>query len=405
MELVCAVQQYAWGVHGMASSVAQLAKGGQPTLSVADDKPYAELWMGTHPSGPSFIKGTKETLADFIKGHPEVLGSTITKQFDQQLPFLFKVLSVNQALSIQAHPNKSHAEELHHERPDVYKDPNHKPEMTIALTPFQALCGFRPAEEIIKFLGEVPELRRVVGEENATNFCNKSCEQSLRACFASMMRASKETISAALVDAVTRFTQMGQSRQELFDLFLTLHSKYPGDVGCFSIFLLNYIVLQPGESMFLGPNIIHAYLLGDCIECMACSDNVVRAGLTPKYQDVDTLVSMLQYDMAPAESRKFKGSSKDACTTLYNPPVPDFAVEMIEVPESKNEYQIDAVDSASILLVVQGTAEGVGAPKSSGSSDSLALQRGTVVFIPAGQSLKLTKAGDALLAFRALCIN
>lgn len=64
---------------------------------------------------------------------------------------------------------------------------------------------------------------------------------------------------------------------------------------------------------------------------MACSDNVVRAGLTPKYQDVETLVSMLEYSMVPAESRNFEGFKMDNYTILYNPPVLDFAVDMIEV--------------------------------------------------------------------------
>lgn len=64
---------------------------------------------------------------------------------------------------------------------------------------------------------------------------------------------------------------------------------------------------------------------------MACSDNVVRAGLTPKYQDVETLVTMLDYGMMSPESRKFEGFKMDEYTTLYNPPVPDFAVDMIEV--------------------------------------------------------------------------
>ncbi|KAK3859587.1 hypothetical protein Pcinc_031393 [Petrolisthes cinctipes] len=410
MELECAVQKYAWGVCGMDSSVAQLVKAVQPDLEVTDDQPFAELWMGTHPSGPSVIKGSGETLGEYIRHQPGVLGFPVIEKFGEQLPFLFKVLSVNQALSIQAHPNKKHAEELHSARPEVYKDPNHKPEMTIALTPFQALCGFRPSQEIARHLKDLPELRQVVGEDAAQSFTENPGEETLKTCFSTMMNASTDTISQALTQLLERFSQMddGEGKDLLRELFQRLHDKYPGDVGCFSIYLLNYVLLQPGEAMFLGPNVIHAYLLGDCIECMACSDNVVRAGLTPKYQDVETLVEMLDYSMGPPENRKFEGFKMDDYTILYNPPVLDFAVDMIEVPSGVDQYTLRPVESASILLVVEGGAGGIEtSPSAQGDAPSPppTLQRGSVLFLPAGQSLTLRPKQDSrLLAFRALCV-
>ncbi|KAK7075630.1 hypothetical protein SK128_018551 [Halocaridina rubra] len=106
MELKCAVQTYAWGVKGFKSSVAQLAKAVNTDLEVTDDQTYAELWMGTHPNGPSIVKENGTSLKSYIDTHPDVLGSKVFEKFGAQLPFLFKVLSVNQALSIQAHPNK-----------------------------------------------------------------------------------------------------------------------------------------------------------------------------------------------------------------------------------------------------------------------------------------------------------
>nr|XP_053635227.1 LOW QUALITY PROTEIN: mannose-6-phosphate isomerase-like [Cherax quadricarinatus] len=409
MELECAVQRYAWGVKGSRSSVAQLAKAMQPDLEVADDEPFAELWMGTHPSGPSIIKATGETLGNFINKQPEVLGSLLIDKFGEQLPFLFKVLSVDQALSIQAHPNKRHAEQLHKERPDVYKDPNHKPEMTIALTPFQALCGFRPAQQIKKHLKELPELRKVVGEDEADSFIENPTEDNLKACFSAMMNSPKDVIASALSDQLQQFSEMESSERGdlLCNLFTTLHEKYPGDVGCFSIYLLNYLTLQPGDAMFLGPNIIHAYLLGDCIECMACSDNVVRAGLTPKYQDVETLVSMLDYGMVSSESKKFEGFKMDGYTTLYNPPVPDFAVDMIEIPVGVEQYTLRPIESASIVLVVEGSAEDVEvSPACPGEvPHATSVERGSVLFLVAEQSLTLKlRSGTRFLAFRALCI-
>lgn len=106
MELKCTVQQYAWGKLGKDSEVALLSCGGDPDFMIDNTMPYAELWMGTHPNGPSVLKGSSQKLGNWIKSHPGSLGSKVTEKFGVQLPFLFKVLSVNQALSIQAHPDK-----------------------------------------------------------------------------------------------------------------------------------------------------------------------------------------------------------------------------------------------------------------------------------------------------------
>ena len=148
MELQCQVQQYAWGKVGSKSLAAEFAANGRPDEFCVDGTaPYAELWMGTHPNGPSIVKG-QGSLAEYISKNPNMLGQDSRKKFGDNLPFLFKVLSVNKALSIQAHPDKKHAEELHKASPDIYKDANHKPEMAIALTDFEGLCGFRPLSQI-----------------------------------------------------------------------------------------------------------------------------------------------------------------------------------------------------------------------------------------------------------------
>lgn len=106
MKLSFEIQKYEWGKIGMCSAVAQLANAATPCLIIENDQPYAELWMGTHPNGPSRIAETGKSLSDFINEHPECLGQKSINEFGHQLPFLFKVLSVAKALSIQAHPNK-----------------------------------------------------------------------------------------------------------------------------------------------------------------------------------------------------------------------------------------------------------------------------------------------------------
>lgn len=151
MELEYTVQNYDWGKKGLNSIVARLLKEAYPETDIIDDKCYAELWMGTHPNGPSRIKSNNKPLLGLIKEHPEYTGD-VRIGSDDDLSYLFKVLSVEKALSIQVHPSKDLAKKLHDDQPHIYKDPNHKPELAIALTPFQALCGFRPMAEIKKFL-------------------------------------------------------------------------------------------------------------------------------------------------------------------------------------------------------------------------------------------------------------
>nr|XP_061813338.1 mannose-6-phosphate isomerase isoform X2 [Nerophis lumbriciformis] len=311
--------------------------------------------MGAHPKGDAQIKDNRiaqTTLGQWIAHFPACLGSKVKDTFQGKLPFLFKVLSVNTALSIQAHPNRELAARLHAQFPEHYPDNNHKPEMAIALTHFQGLCGFRPVEEILGFL---------------------KCA------------AGKDTESSN------------------GELLLRLHSQYPGDIGCFSIYFLNHMRLDPNQAMFLGANEPHAYLYGDCIECMACSDNTVRAGLTPKYIDVNTLCEMLNYSPAPSAAKLFPPvqDSSDPCVTVYDPPVPDFTVMRIQVPASVKQYTVTAVDSASILLVIEGEAVAT----SVAALSDVSLRRGNVLFVSANESLLLHIASPGgVIMFRACCL-
>src|SRR4051812_16368090 len=124
--------------------------------------------MGTHPSNPSKDLTTGRTLLDLVEDNQALLAHSVAARFGKKLPFLFKVLSINKALSIQAHPNKKLAEQLHARDPKNYPDDNHKPEMAIAITPFEGLCGFRPLAEIAHFLETVPALRQLVGDTTAS---------------------------------------------------------------------------------------------------------------------------------------------------------------------------------------------------------------------------------------------
>lgn len=411
---MCSVQEYAWGKIGSSSQVARLAGRACPSLPVKEDTTYAELWMGTHTNGPARLGGTGQLLAEFISDDPSCLGEKVRKQFGDQLPYLFKILSVGKALSIQAHPNKAHAEILHKERPEVYKDPNHKPEIAIALTDFEGLCGFRPLAEIQGFLNSVPELAAVLGPTTSPLLAATLADytQALRDCFLHLMECDKSALAGGLAALSARLSS-SSSPDSVSQLFQRLHSQYPGDVGCFVIYFLNIVRLSPGEAMFLGPNVPHAYLAGDCVECMANSDNVVRAGLTPKLIDTPTLVGMLDYTCSPAESRKFcPVPGSNAGCLEFDPPVPDFAVARHQIGGDCQSYSLAQRDSASIVIVTEGqgkflasdtvmTDGNVTVVKPFASSDIAA---GSVVFIPANKTVEVfPEGGSQVVAFQAYC--
>ncbi|XP_044727663.1 mannose-6-phosphate isomerase [Chrysoperla carnea] len=398
-ELECSIQEYSWGKVGANSFVAKLAQSADQNFIINENKTYAELWMGTHPNGCSKLKTTNENLKEWIEANPNCLGDAIIQKFSIQLPFLFKILSVNQALSIQAHPDKKLAEELFAKSPNLYKDPNHKPELAIALTQFEGLCGFRPISQIKEFIKEIPELKNVIGEELAEKLLQSTDENYtniLRECFHALMTCPEKKVESELnffLDRTKLLTDVCSRSKINVSTLHELAEKYPGDVGCFVLYFLNYVTLNPGEAMFLGPNVPHAYLKGDCVECMACSDNVVRAGLTPKFKDVETLCSMLEYDSMPLTSIKMQPIMEDECTILFKPPVPDFAVAEIKIPKSHGTYTLRKRSTASIIIIISGTGED--------TIDKIKLYPGKVLFLGANSVIHIANETD-LLIYQAL---
>ncbi|CAI9110675.1 OLC1v1010741C1 [Oldenlandia corymbosa var. corymbosa] len=322
VKLRCSVKTYDWGRIGPESTVARLYERNSG-LQVEEGKPYAEFWMGTHESGPSFVvvdspaeNGVAEnggitdtdtellSLKDWIEQSSEIrclLGDKVYQEWGPNLPFLFKVLSVEKALSIQAHPDKELAKILHKTQPNIYKDANHKPEMALALTKFEALCGFVSPEELKDVFHNVPEIAEVVGRPIIERLLQmeevEKSKEVLELIFTALMSASKDAIAQALSRLISRLIMKEEAREltEKEQLVLRLEKQYPADIGVLAAFLFNHIKLNPGQALYLGANEPHAYIYGECIECMATSDNVVRAGLTPKARDVPTLCSMLTY--------------------------------------------------------------------------------------------------------------
>lgn len=415
MELKCQVQQYAWGKVGTKSSVALFAANGRPDdFCVDGTAPYAELWMGTHPNGPSRLAGIgSKTLEEHIATNPKMLGDESRKKFGDTLPYLFKILSVNKALSIQAHPDKQHAEQLHKSHPEIYKDANHKPEMAIALTDFQGLCGFRPLSQIQAHLKSVPELAKVIGKV-ATDDLMKTTPKgnnyqvALKNAFTALMKCDKAVIKTQLA-SLKASIEAKTCHTSIEKLFLDLQWDFKDDVGCFVIYFLNHVQLSPGEAMFLGPNLPHAYLSGDCVECMACSDNVVRAGLTPKLIDVPTLCEMLNYtcpDDDKVDDVKFKPVKEDkqGLSVLYDAPVPDFSVAQLNGPMGKTA-RFPGRKSASIVIVVDCIQGSYQAFKQDGKTAYAGgkVKKGIVLFLEANDVVEFTAEKEPVLAYQSFC--
>eukprot|EP00889_Picochlorum_renovo_P002364 jgi/Picre1/29394/NNA_004782.t1 len=349
--LQAVVQHYAWGREASESEVAKLVESsGQP---VDKDLPYAELWMGTHPSGPSVVKEQGVTLKEAIEKNPEVLGAV------SDVPFLFKVLSVRTALSIQSHPDKRLAEKLHASNPSVYKDSNHKPEMAIALSDFEALCGF---------------VRYTASSDKGA---------ALKRVFTALMTMEQNKSSDIVKKMVERLEEEGRTRDlsARERLVLRLHEQYPFDVGVMSSWFFNYVCLKKGEGIVLNANEPHAYLSGEIVECMATSDNVIRAGLTPKFKDTKILCDSLSYKQGNPDIVR-ADSYQEGKLGLYRSGFDEFEVWNLRL--HKEECALPATSGPVIAFCQAG--EGT---LSWNEGSSLEMKKGTIFFMPANVPVTL----------------
>ncbi|KAI9643865.1 Mannose-6-phosphate isomerase [Ciborinia camelliae] len=434
IRLQCGVNSYDWGKVGSDSAAAKFAAATPADdFSIQEEKPYAELWMGTHPSNPSKDVATKRTLLDLVQDNQALLSKDISEKFGEKLPFLFKVLSIGKALSIQAHPNKKLAEQLHKKDSKNYPDDNHKPEMTIAITPFDGLCGFRPLAEISHFLSTVPSLKKLVGESEAEEYQSavkgqetsdkpedeEKNKKALQKAFTALMNAKKEDIEEASKELIASAEEEGENfaggggpsneGKELANLVIKLNKEFPGDIGLFVQFFLNYVKLEVGEAMFLKADDIHAYLSGDVIECMAASDNVVRAGFTPKFKDVDNLTSMLTYSYAPISEQKMEpvdypyatlnatAYSSGSSAVLYDPPIAEFSVVKTDLKKKGAKATFEQIAGPSIFICTTGNGKISVGPKVE------EVKPGYVYFVGATAEVVLEAEDEDFTTFKAFC--
>lgn len=388
--------------------------------------------LGTHSNGPSKLENLNTSLSDYLKQNKNVsIGEKISEHFYTNvsgmnygdLPFLFKVLSINQALSIQAHPNKQLAKELHSKDAKNYPDSNHKPEMLIAISEtFEAMCGFSLASKLKENFQNYPELVELCNKDNVNDFLNNTnndLEEVLKKCFTSMMNRSDQFVTSQFEQLKTRL-ETKQDLTYLDDLFMRLAKQYPNDVGCFSVYLLNCIKLKKGEAIYLSANVPHAYLFGDGVECMACSDNVVRAGLTPKFKDVNILCEMLDYSMRSIDenilqSTKIESSIDKDYLIEYRPSVDEFSVQQIKITNQTDNgdnvarFLIPKNESGSILIIVELDSNTDSYFELDNGTQINGLKSGCVYFIDSLVDItyvaksRTENKTTLLLAYRAFC--
>ncbi|RHZ48607.1 uncharacterized protein CDV56_102751 [Aspergillus thermomutatus] len=404
IQLQCGVTNNDWGKIGTRSLVARLSAAGNKEHKIDQDIPYAELWMGTHTLLSSQDVRTGISLRETV-----------------ELPFMLKVLSIGKAICIQAHPDKQLAQQLHKCDPVTYPDANHKPEMAVAITPFEALCGFRPLQEIALFLIHIAPLRRIVGMTADECIILASQDQrdpakeesALRRTWEALLHSPREQIIACTRELMSLIPRgdhddrcIAPGLQVSTALIARLHQQYPEDVGLFAVFFMNYVSLTPGEAVFVPPGEPHAYLSGDVVECMASSANTVRGGFTNKTKDLHTFIPMLSYSYrAPLKPRVFPvnpyvRSAKGAVSSvLYQSAAEEFDVTKTDLFSPDAEVQFYPMDGPSLVICIHGCGE----IRAGHRMEKVAL--GSALYIGAGAGISIQNGGTGdLTVFQALII-
>ncbi len=386
------LQHYVWGGERYIPHLLHIDK---------TESHYAEYWLGAHPSAPSQILYVQEeiSLGDFLHQNPTALGTQSRQLFGDNLPYLLKILDVANPLSIQLHPTKEQAEIgfaqenaagiALNDPKRTYKDDNHKPEMMIALSDFWLLHGFKTKAQILDTLRQRPSL---------ADLATKLTSQNLADFYADIMLATQDQLAQWLLPIIDSQQKAYEQNQpamqypdywELHILHALQYFRHPIAAGLMSFYLFNIVNLQVGEGIFQAAGVPHAYLRGQNIELMACSDNVIRGGLTPKHVDIEQLLKII--DCSEIIPQIIAPAPKNQVYT-YPTPMADFALS--NMPYAKNTEIFDRTLNGTILLVMAGeiTLEA--------AQQKLKLKQGQAAFIEADTDYRVhgIQEGYAVLA-------
>jgi mannose-6-phosphate isomerase len=345
------VQHYAWGGYDFIPSLLGLEK---------DNQPSAEYWMGAHPSAPSSIEinGGEQKLNKLVQENATTfIGDKVQQKFGE-FPYLLKVLDVKDMLSIQVHPGKEEAAKGFEAEEAAciplnasnrnYKDRNHKPEVMLAVSEFWLLHGFRKQEEVHATLNAVPEFNFLVPVFEKEGYAGLYKE---------IMEMPQPRLDETLLPLVQReLSKKGELNKHepgywVTELYKDVQELKTLDRGIFSIYFFNIVKAQPGEAVYQGAGVPHAYLRGQNIELMANSDNVLRGGLTPKHIDVAELMKHTVFEAV--EPKVLKGESINDFEKNYPCPVEDFGINSINIPQGQTHKQ--GTFSGEIYLVFDGS--------------------------------------------------
>nr|WP_017608969.1 mannose-6-phosphate isomerase, class I [Nocardiopsis xinjiangensis] len=381
------VRPYAWG-----------ARTAIPDLlgTDADGTPQAELWLGAHHGAPSSARsddGSVHPLPHLISDAPHrVLGHEVTERFGARLPFLLKYLAAEQPLSLQVHPDAERARqgfaaEEHRGIPvgaphRNYRDPHHKPELLLALEPFEALCGFREPEAARY---DLRDLTCELARDLRADLADADTHRALRSALTRLLTLSEDRRERLLSDFVAEWSACDR-RGPHGRIVPDLAERYPGDPGAVASLLLNRITLWPGQALFLPAGNLHAYLQGTAIEVMASSDNVLRAGLTGKHVDAAELLEVVDFSVLPIPYARpeFLDGRRE-----YRPGAPEFALH--EIGPGRITAHLPGAGPC-VVLVLDGQVDLVAEV-----GEGMTLSRGESVFVPADSgSVKVEGRGHVV---------
>ncbi|MEB3019973.1 mannose-6-phosphate isomerase, class I [[Mycobacterium] crassicus] len=411
-----AIRTYAWGSR---TAIAEFT--GRPVPAA---HPEAELWLGAHPGDPACLETDKGevSLLDVLAADPEgQLGAVAQARFGDRLPLLVKVLAADEPLSLQAHPSTAQAIEGYEreERLGVpvfspirnYRDTSHKPELLVALQPFEALAGFRPAARTVELLralavSDLDPFIDLLGSppDGAPTDVDQSDADGLRALFTTWITAPQPDLDvlvpAVLEGAVHYLNSEGGEFAAEARTVLELGERYPGDAGVLAALLLNRISLAPGEAIFVSAGNLHTYLHGVGLEVMANSDNVLRGGLTPKHVDVPELLRVL--DFTPTTEEMLRPQTRvDGPELIYQTPAEEFAVSRLTLDGDYLGHEVDAPSrhcdgqGPQILLCTEGLVT------VHAKSGKLTLHRGESAWVPSDDGPIRVQAQRRAALFRA----
>jgi phosphomannomutase len=405
-----ALQNYEWGGYEFIPGLLGMQN--------VERRPFAELWMGTHPRGPAQaeIDGTFLALDRLIAAEPwQTLGTDVALRFAGRLPYLFKVLDVRIMASLQAHPSKGQAAEGFARENAAgipldapvrnYRDENHKPEVHVVLTNFWMLHGFRPLEEISEALAAESELSGIMprfDEKLAASRGDPAARSALlRELYARVMSMEQGEVDGILTPLVARLEAaetQGALRKDSHGFWaLRAARTFPlpgghGDKGIISMYLLNLLELKPGQGTYQPAGTLHAYLEGADVELMASSDNVLRGGLTPKHVDVPELLATLSFN--DGRPPILEGRAASETGREYETPAEEFALERIEIAPG-TPYSGGRDHSADCLIVIEGAAAVIAGGR------TVMLPRGGAALVPAALPYSIAARAPRAVLFKA----